>query len=362
MLPVRLPLRPLVVVLSAVLAVAMWSAGDSRAEAAPARASYVGSLSDGGTITLVIDGTGDFINIVVRFSAQPAGCPTGFSDNVQLTDGATDWVVLGQRTDMLTNISHDGFMGDGFNSAVGAISADPVSGSSCPRHRLAWVAVRAGATTVAPLPGVSLAGAAYLSGESAPAGTAQLLTDSSGAITTVTILTSRAGCSYGMTYTAPSPPIALTQGHWNGQRLTSAGGAVVADLLTIRWRTTTREGFAGAFRYVDSRKPECADGVGTWTATRAISASSAPAPSASPATVTKGFTGNVGSPGVSLVQFSGSVAELNAAAAGVRAITASATVGGRLLTFVVGAPEFVNSDFNAAFPSGLQGTFLILVK
>lgn len=34
---------------------------------------------------------------------------------------------------------------------------------------------------------------------------------------------------------------------------------------------------------------------------------------------------------------------------------------GKLLTFVVGAPDFANAEFNAAFPTGLSAT-LVVVK
>ena len=80
----------------------------------------------------------------------------------------------------------------------------------------------------------------------------------------------------------------------------------------------------------------------------------------------------VGSPGVtvcgdvfytkSLTSFSGTVAELDAAgAANVPVlVTASATANGKLITFVIGAPAFVNAEFNATFPNGLNATLMIV--
>ena len=53
--------------------------------------------------------------------------------------------------------------------------------------------------------------------------------------------------------------------------------------------------------------------------------------------------------------------QLGAAAAAAKVVTVSATVNGKMLVYVVGAPTFVNADFNAAFPSGLNGT-LVIVK
>lgn len=81
-----------------------------------------------------------------------------------------------------------------------------------------------------------------------------------------------------------------------------------------------------------------------------------------PAAGAGGFSGGPVAPaGVSIVAFTGTIAQLNVAAAAAKAITVSTTIGGRMLTFVVGAPPFVNADFNAAFPAGLNRT-LVIVK
>jgi len=74
------------------------------------------------------------------------------------------------------------------------------------------------------------------------------------------------------------------------------------------------------------------------------------------------FSGGTIAPmGVSLVSFTGSVMQLDAAGAAnkPRIVTVSATAGGTLITYVIGAPAFVNSDFNAAFPAGLNATLVI---
>ena len=82
-----------------------------------------------------------------------------------------------------------------------------------------------------------------------------------------------------------------------------------------------------------------------------------PAPAAA-----AGFSGGViASAGTSIVAFTGSTDQLNSAGAAVKALSVSATSGGKLLTFVAGAPSFVNTEFNAAFPDGLKGT-LVIVK
>ncbi len=71
--------------------------------------------------------------------------------------------------------------------------------------------------------------------------------------------------------------------------------------------------------------------------------------------------GTIAPAGVSIVSFTGTTAQLGTAGAAAKVLTASATINGKLLTYVVGAPSFVNAEFNAAFPTGLSST-LIIVK
>ena len=71
--------------------------------------------------------------------------------------------------------------------------------------------------------------------------------------------------------------------------------------------------------------------------------------------------GTIAAGGVSIVAFTGTTAQLNAAGAAVNGVSVTAAVGGRSVIFVINAPSFVNADFNAAFPTGLSGT-LVIVK
>jgi hypothetical protein len=76
------------------------------------------------------------------------------------------------------------------------------------------------------------------------------------------------------------------------------------------------------------------------------------------------FTGGTIAPvGVSIVSFTGTVLQLDAAGAAntPKVTSVSATAGGKLITYVIGAPSFVNVEFNAAFPMGLNAT-LVVVK
>lgn len=87
----------------------------------------------------------------------------------------------------------------------------------------------------------------------------------------------------------------------------------------------------------------------------------APARVAPAAPAAGGFTGSISPSGVSLASFTGTTAQLDSAGAAVKATSISVTVAGKILTLVVGAPAFVNTEFNAAFTAGLQGT-LVIVK
>jgi len=76
------------------------------------------------------------------------------------------------------------------------------------------------------------------------------------------------------------------------------------------------------------------------------------------------FSGDIANVGVSLVLFGGgSMNELLAAAVAEDVTTIAATVNGEFVTYVVGAPEFVNAAFNAHFSGGVDAqTPLVLVK
>jgi len=84
-------------------------------------------------------------------------------------------------------------------------------------------------------------------------------------------------------------------------------------------------------------------------------------PATPPATAGAFSGGTIAATGVSIVSFTGTAAQLNTAGAVAKVVSASATVGGKMITFVVGAPDFVNAEFNAAFPTGLTAT-LVIVK
>lgn len=99
--------------------------------------------------------------------------------------------------------------------------------------------------------------------------------------------------------------------------------------------------------------------VGTVTAVAAATVGTGPTP---PPAGPSGFSGATISPtGITIVSYTGSTEKLGTDSATAKVVSVSATVGGKLITFVVGAPAFVNAEFNAAFPTGLTAA-LVIVK
>jgi hypothetical protein len=67
-------------------------------------------------------------------------------------------------------------------------------------------------------------------------------------------------------------------------------------------------------------------------------------------------------PGANLVTYGGGPVDLLAAdLTSVGATSASASVDGEFVTYVVGAPSFVNSSFSAAFPGGVPASTVLIV-
>lgn len=106
--------------------------------------------------------------------------------------------------------------------------------------------------------------------------------------------------------------------------------------------------------------PTCAAvGAQQIAITVAVGAGSTPTPT--PGTSGSFSGGTIAPAGVSIVSFTGTTAQLTTAGTAAKVVSVSATVNGKMITFVIGAPDFVNAEFNAAFPTGLNGT-LVIVK
>ncbi|TAJ21607.1 MAG: hypothetical protein EPO65_01035 [Dehalococcoidia bacterium] len=147
------------------------------------------------------------------------------------------------------------------------------------------------------------------------------------------------------------------------QLVTSAGAvANVANGLPTGPNPAFTVNGKATFTYVS---PSTADTINA-TALIGSSAKSATfkvgAGSVTPPPAGTGFSGGTIAPaGVSIVSFTGTTAQLTTAGTTAKVVSVTATVGGKMITFVIGAPDFVNAEFNAAFPTGLNGT-LVIVK
>ena len=78
-------------------------------------------------------------------------------------------------------------------------------------------------------------------------------------------------------------------------------------------------------------------------------------------TMGEGFAGAL-APGVTLTTYGGgTVAQLEADASTAGATSVSVTDSGTFVVLVVGAPSFVNEDFDNLFPDGVPANTVVLV-
>lgn len=136
---------------------------------------------------------------------------------------------------------------------------------------------------------------------------------------------------------------------------TGTTGVTVADL------TTNATGVATVSLIgVTSGTTNIVANVGTVTAVKMAVVGTGPV--TPPPAAGTGFSGGTIAPaGVSIVSYTGTTTQLNTDGTTAKIVSVTATVGGKMITFVIGAPAFVNTDFNAAFPTGLSAT-LVIVK
>ncbi|TAJ21611.1 MAG: hypothetical protein EPO65_01055 [Dehalococcoidia bacterium] len=150
--------------------------------------------------------------------------------------------------------------------------------------------------------------------------------------------------------TATTAAASVAAGVSSGSSLAVGLGLSGATVVTVTLRVTPATG--GTSVLLGSREV-------TFTDSTCVAPATTPRPPSGTAGTFSG--GTIAASGVSIVSFSGTTAQLDTAGAAAKVTSVSATASGRMLTFVVGAPSFVNADFNAAFPIGLSST-LVIVK
>ena len=135
---------------------------------------------------------------------------------------------------------------------------------------------------------------------------------------------------------------------------TGSAGSSIADIRTTDAGTATVNLIG-----VTAGTTQIVINTSTITALKSVTVGTGPAVVV---TAPGAFVGTVSATGTSIVTFTGTLAQLAATAAEAKAITVAATVGGKFVTHVVGAPAFVNAEFAAAFATGLTSQGLIIVK
>ena len=135
---------------------------------------------------------------------------------------------------------------------------------------------------------------------------------------------------------------------------TGSAGSSIADIRTTDAGTATVNLIG-----VTAGTTQIVINTSTITALKSVTVGTGPAVVV---TAPGAFVGTVSATGTSIVTFTGTLAQLAATAAEAKAITVTATVGGKFVTHVVGAPAFVNTEFAAAFATGLTAQGLIISK
>lgn len=173
------------------------------------------------------------------------------------------------------------------------------------------------------------------------------------------------GTTPGLNASASSAPATVSASMTVGAGLSvSVAAPGVTVTATVTLRITSLAG--GASFLLGSAQVTFADGVcmppASIPAPAPPASAPAPAPPTPPAATGGAFSGDtIAASGVSIVSFTGTTAQLSTAGAASKVVSVTGAAAGKLLTFVVGAPAFVNTEFNAAFPTGLSGT-LVVVK
>ena len=212
--------------------------------------------------------------------------------------------------------------------------------------------------------GLSTAGITFVStGDGVAANTgsgraaALLVTLSAGSLRWTPYFTGTLGAIDNAGVTAISAAASVAAGVSPGSSLAVGVGLSGATVVTVTLRVTPTTG--GTAVLLGSREVTFTDS----TCVAPASTQTPPPPTPTPPAATGGtFTGGtIAASGVSIVSFTGTTAQLDTAGAASKLVSVTATVGGKMITFVVGAPDFVNAEFNPAFVRGLNGV-LVIVK
>jgi hypothetical protein len=327
------------------------------ARAADPNATYAGTMSDGGTVTLTTSADGKSVAVALRYvaSSVPAGCSPGLNGTPGLGSNGNQF---GMSNGEAAGGTRAFFSGPEYGAVAGVTTVIPPSGSNCPARYLLWRADRVPAVPVSAKPAAALtySGSVYAIEGGDVTGSVQVTTDANGTVNRFILSATNAGCQYSVA----TEVVLLTNN--TAQRSGTGGALSMAIAPSV---DGTRVTFAGGF--VADGAGACPKFSGTWIAA---------APRTVIPTVTNPGVADTGqgrfvatpafgSGSQALAVFGGgAVDQLEAAArtAGGTGVWAQDQTGGFVL-LVVGGPSFINDAFRTKFSAGLApNTAVTLTK
>lgn len=348
-----IPWRLLAVLLIGMLAFLVTPGSASAAP--PAGAVYNGTMSDGGTIVVTVNADASAVRVVVTYPGPfSVNCSTGITvASTSITGTAqAQFASLTASTGVQNNVAIAAYFAlPDHQSVVGAYSADPAEGSSCPRHRSTWTAERTPApepVAAKVAPSTTYSGEAYTT-DGVGVGSVQFRSSADGSMSGVSITATSGSCIYPLTVGDSVSATLWVRGTYLAKSSPTGSLAAVSAPTAV----------GGSF-VAQSSSAACGSLVGMFSATP----SSTPPPVA-PGTGTFATPPRFGTGSMALVVYGGgSVAQLEAAAKvaeakGVWAQDAS----GAFVLFVVNGPTFVNEPFRTKFAGGIAAnTAVTLVR
>ena len=349
------PWRVLVVLLVGLAALLVTP---ERALAAPAAgAVYNGTMSDGGTIVVTVNADATAVRVVVTYLGPfSASCSTGITVPSTSIAGTAQaqFASLTASTGVQNNVAIAAYFAlPDYQSVVGAYSADPTEGSTCPLRRSTWTAER----TPAPepvaskvAPSTTYAGEAYTTA-GVGVGTVQFKSSADGSMSSASITATSGSCIYLLTVGDSATATPWVRGTYLAKSIATGSLTAVSAPTAV----------GGSF-VAQGTGSGCGTLVGMFSATPA----STP-PAVVPVTGTGTFVTppRFGSGSMALVVYGGgSVAQLEVAAkAGEAKGVWAQDASGAFLLFVVNGPTFVNEPFRTKFATGIAAnTAVTLVR
>jgi hypothetical protein len=356
-----------VALLAALAAVGAGTRGHAQTAGPPPGRVYLGNMTDGGIVLITVNSAGTAATVLFSFGgATPSGCAASVAAVGVPFDSASSFARDGQSLPMQTNVAYTGFLDTlSFRYMVGSLSADPLPGSNCPSHRVAWRAVnsKVPVATARPRGSTTYDGVVLTAGSQPARGAAQVTVSAdSSSITSWQLAYDGEPCDLTL-WSVTSPR--LNDGAWWG----SQSGDTAASSATSVYAVAGATSFRGAF--AAKAEGNCPAVAGTFVthapgAAVATGTPVSPASTVTPATPTAAVAGTAArlvngvippNGGIGLIVFGGGTNAQLVAASGCSASTAAfwaTTPAGAFVTYVPGASvAVVNEEWQARFAGAI---------